>query len=225
MDPVPFPYAAVLFDVDGVIIDTTELHYAVWDAFARRHGHAPTADELLATNGRRAGETIRQWLGDALDDAAVASLTADREMLFHQRLVTDPVTAVRGVTTFVNRLEAAGVATAVVTSAIPANAELALARVGLAGRFGVVVTAADVTHGKPHPEPYLTAAARLGVAADRCLVVEDSIPGLQAGQAAGAACLALTTTVPRASLEAVRPTWIADDFTTLPAALAFGTPA
>jgi beta-phosphoglucomutase-like phosphatase (HAD superfamily) len=108
---------------------------------------------------------------------------------------------------------------AVATSAVPANAARALARVGLAGRFRVLVTAADVSHGKPHPEPYLTAARRLGVDAARCLVVEDSVSGLRAGHAAGATCLALATTFPRATLAAESPRWVAGDFTDLPGEL------
>src|SRR5205085_12443636 len=137
--------------------------------FARAHGYAPTQSELVATNGRRAAETIRNWLGATLTEAEVATLTAERETHFNRLLATEPVDAVAGVHDFIEALRARRVPIAVATSAVPANAELSLARVGLTGAFGAVVTAADVQHGKPNPQCYLTAAERLGVAADRCL--------------------------------------------------------
>jgi beta-phosphoglucomutase-like phosphatase (HAD superfamily) len=89
--PTHYPFAAVLFDLDGVLIDTTELHYRVWDEFARSRGFVPSQAQLLATNGRRADETIRDWLGGpALTDDQVTAITADRETYFNRLLATDP---------------------------------------------------------------------------------------------------------------------------------------
>src|SRR4051812_43673946 len=83
-----YPFAAVLFDLDGVLIDTTQLHYRVWDEFARSRGFVPTREQLLATNGRRADETIRLWLGASLSDHQIAAITSDREMYFNRLLET-----------------------------------------------------------------------------------------------------------------------------------------
>jgi HAD superfamily hydrolase (TIGR01509 family) len=210
-----FPFAAVLFDLDGVIADTTELHYKVWKEFAAQHNYTPTGEELLATNGRRAAETLRLWLGQSLDDQAVATLTTDRETLFNRMLATEPVPPVPGVGRFVQMLKAGRIPKAVVTSAVPANATLALERVELRDAFDVIITAADVVRGKPDPEPYLMAARRLSVAPNLCLVVEDSIPGIRAAKAAGSKCLALTTTFSREMLVVERPDWIARDFNAL----------
>jgi beta-phosphoglucomutase-like phosphatase (HAD superfamily) len=104
----------------------------------------------------------------------------------------------------------------VVTSAIPANAELALRRVGLQNAFNAIITAADVRQGKPHPEGYLKAAAALAAPIKNCIVIEDSVLGLRAGKSAGARLLALATTFPREALAAERPDWLADDFLNLP---------
>jgi beta-phosphoglucomutase-like phosphatase (HAD superfamily) len=134
-----YPFAAVLFDLDGVLVDTTELHYHVWDQFGRQHGYTPTRAELVATNGRRADENIRAWLGADLDEQTVTALVADREAEFNRLLGTEPMDAVPGAKVFVAALSAASVPMAVVTSAVPDNAELALARVGLSGVFAVVV--------------------------------------------------------------------------------------
>ncbi len=212
-----YPFAAVLFDLDGVVIDTTELHYRVWTEFARERGHTPTRAELLATNGRRADETIRAWLGSAeFDDQTLATLTAARETHFNRLLASEPISQVAGVKAFVAALIAARIPRAVATSAVPANARLSLARVGMEETFDAVITAADVRNGKPDPEPYLKAAAKLNVPATRCLVIEDSISGIKAAKAAGARCLALATTFPRDALAVERPDWLASDFRDLP---------
>jgi beta-phosphoglucomutase len=214
-----YPFSAVLFDLDGVVIDTTALHYRVWDEFARARKYAPTDAELLATNGRRAGETIRAWLGTSLDDSEVAALTAERETLFNRLLATEPVSAVAGVEAFVAGLTAAGIPRAVVTSAVPANAELSLKRVRMQGAFNAIITASDVQRGKPDPEGYLKAAATLRIPIAKCVVIEDSIPGLRAAKASGARCIALATTFPRESLAAEHPDWLVADFLSLPPGL------
>lgn len=213
------PYAAVLFDLDGVIVDTTELHYRVWDEFGRANGFSPTRADLLATNGRPASETIRQWLGCNMPAAKVAQLTAERESSFNSLLETAPVFIVAGAAAFVTALEKAAIPFAVATSAVRENAILALKRVGMENRFDVIVTANDVVRGKPDPEPYLRAAAALGIAPDQCIVIEDSVSGIRSAKAAGARCLALATTFPREFLFAEKPDWLATNFEDIPAEL------
>ncbi|WP_224367664.1 HAD family hydrolase [Hyalangium versicolor] len=215
-----YPFAAVLFDLDGVIIDTTELHYRVWEEFARAHGRVLYRDELQATNGRRAGEVMRAWFGEGLSDQEISALVQERETLFNRRLATEPVSEVPGVREFLEDLRRAGVPRAVGTSAVPMNAELALSRLGLQEMFDARVTAADVSRGKPDPEVYLKAASALGVAPTECLVVEDAVLGVRAARAAGARCVALTTTFPRDVLLQEAPQWLAEDFRTLPAPVA-----
>ncbi|MFB1479242.1 HAD family hydrolase [Corallococcus sp. RDP092CA] len=212
-------FGAVLFDLDGVVIDTTELHYRVWDEFARERGYVPTREQLLATNGRRAGETLRAWFGAELDDEQVAALTDDRERAFHRLLDHEPVSAVPGVGAYLMALKHAGVPWALGTSALARNAERALERVGLEHLFPVRVTSTDVTRGKPDPEVYLKAAAALGVSARVCVVFEDAVAGLRAARAAGAACVAVATSFPRDVLLRERPDWLVKDFRDLPRAL------
>ncbi|OJH41794.1 HAD family hydrolase [Cystobacter ferrugineus] len=216
----PYPFDAVLFDLDGVIIDTTELHYRVWDTFARSHGYIPSQAELLATNGRRADETLRSWFGERLGESELVTLIHERETLFNRQLATEPVSAIPGVGEFVSALRRAGIPYAVGTSAVPMNAELALSRLGLRELFDVRVTAADVTRGKPDPEVYLKAAAALGVPPTRCVVFEDAVLGLRAARAAGARCVALTTSFSRDVLLREEPEWIAEDFRSLPVPVA-----
>jgi HAD superfamily hydrolase (TIGR01509 family) len=214
-----YPFAAVLFDLDGVLIDTTELHYRVWDEFARSRGFVPTREQLLATNGRRANETVRLWLGSNLSDVQIAAITADREIYANRLLQKESVPIVAGAVEFVLALREAAVPIAVATSATPENTATSLAKAGLTGVFGAIVTAADVTNGKPDPEPYLKTTERLRVSASDCLVIEDSVSGIRAAKAAGTKCLALATTFPRESLAAESPDWLVGGFANLPSHL------
>jgi HAD superfamily hydrolase (TIGR01509 family) len=194
-------FEAVLFDLDGVIVDTTALNYRVWDEFAHQHGYTPTQADLIATNGQRANDNICHLLGLSPDDAQVAALSVERETFYRDLLAVEPLNVVAGVYGFIERLRAAGIPIAVATSAVPENAKLALTRVGLDGAFDLIVTAVDVRDGKPHPECYLKAADGLGVRPGRCVVVEDSIAGIIAGKASGARVLALATTFPPETLQ------------------------
>ncbi len=131
----PYPFSALLFDLDGVLIDTTALHYRVWDEFARSRGFVPTRDQLLATNGRRADETIRLWLGESLTDPQVAAITADRETYFNRLLAVEPVPGrPRRTQILVHSLRAANIPMAVATSAHPRKRK-ALPRPNRLGRI------------------------------------------------------------------------------------------
>jgi HAD superfamily hydrolase (TIGR01509 family) len=210
--------SAFLFDMDGVLIDTTELHQRLWTAFAREHDYAPTPAELAATNGRPAAETIAGWWG-ALDAPTVTRWREERESLFDGAIAGGQLAPIAGAPEFVAALTAAGVAKAVATSSGAASAELALSSVGLRTAFPVVVTAADVRRGKPDPECYLTAAERLGFAPDRCIVVEDSLHGIRAAKAAGMQCVALATSFAVDVLRHERPDWILPDLRHVPTEL------
>ena len=104
-----FPFDAVLFDLDGVIINTTPLHYRVWDVFARRRGYIPTQAELLATNGVRAAETMRLWFGAGLSDADIDALTAEQAAYINEVLDSESVDAIPGVHEYIASLVAANV--------------------------------------------------------------------------------------------------------------------
>ena len=214
---IPYPFAAVLFDLDGVIVDNTALHRQIWEEFLRRHGFEPTAADLRATDGRRAEEIIARYFSrDRLSPAQAAQLVEERETLYGERLVRGPVRPVAGVEGFLRGLARLRVPCVLATSAQPPNVERVLGKLGLRESFLAWVTAADVTHGKPAPEVYLKAAARAGVAPQRCLVIEDALAGVQAAKAAGAACLGLTTSVSATALAENGADWTASDFNGLP---------
>lgn len=169
---------AALFDMDGTLVDSTSTVELVWTEFARTRGLDP-AGILAEAHGVRAADTMRRFVAEPDVRDAVAALEA-REIA-----LVDSVVPIPGAKEYVTTLSDTGVPIAVVTSASP---DLARARL-LAAGFDipdVLVTAVDVTTGKPDPAGYLLAAERLGVPPARATVFEDAEAGVLAGRAAGA---------------------------------------
>jgi mannitol-1-/sugar-/sorbitol-6-phosphatase len=175
---------AVLFDLDGVLIDSFALHQRVWERWAVGHGLDPV-HVFEATFGRRPVDTIRDVAGHLAPEDELARLDAllDAE--------TDAVTLQPGA------LRAVQVASrgrwAIVTSTEQCRARTYLARLGCLTPE-VVIGGTDVALGKPAPDGYLAAAEQLGVAPSACLVVEDAPAGIEAAKRAGAAVVAVATT-------------------------------
>lgn len=176
---------AVLFDMDGTLVDSDAAVERAWERWAAEYAVDPAA-ALAIAHGSPADRTIRRLLPD-LDDDAVATAAARQLALQYDDL--SDVVATPGTHELLDTLARLGLPWAVVTSA---DARLARARLGAAGIVApVLVTVDDVRVGKPDPEGYLRAAALLDVPVARCLVVEDAEVGLRAGRAAGALTAAL----------------------------------
>jgi beta-phosphoglucomutase family hydrolase len=214
-----YPFQAVLFDMDGVVVDNMPLHRQIWREFAARHGVSCTESELRALDGRRAVDIIAALFGAGRPDDEVAAMSSEREALYHERLATAELHPVPGVIAYMRALGELGVPRVLATSAVPVNVEAVMKRLELASCFEAVVTAVDVRHGKPHPEIYLTAAGRVSAEPARCLVVEDALPGVAAAKASGATCLGLMTSEPEARLREAGADLVAPDFTRLPPTL------
>lgn len=175
---------ALLFDLDGVLVDSTACIERTWRRWAAEHALDASAVVRMA-HGRRAIETVR-LAAPRLDAAAEVAV-----LIAHEARETDGVLEVPGAAALLAALPPER--WAVVTSGVRAVAAHRLRHVGLPVP-PVMVCADEVTHGKPHPEGYLAAAARLGVAPARCLVVEDAPAGLEAARAAHMRALAVATT-------------------------------
>jgi len=175
---------AVLFDLDGVLIDSTACIARHWQQWAQRHG-VDVAAILHVAHGRRTIETM-QLVAPHLDVEAEASHFAAQEAVDTEGVFVNP-----GAGSLLNSL--ALDSWAIVTSG---SRDVAKARLNHAGLPipRVLITADDVIHGKPHPEPYLVAASRLGLEAEKCVVFEDSPAGLEAAHTAGMQAVALATT-------------------------------
>ena len=191
----------VLFDLDGVLVDSTPAVARVWAWWAREHGFDPE-EVVKKAHGRPSITTIRELLPDA-DHAA-----EDREVERREISDVEGVIPLPGAKELLQALPLEY--WAIVTSCTRALAHVRIAAAGLP-KPKHLVTATDVRHGKPHPEPYLKGAQILGIPADDCLVIEDAPAGIRAGKAAGARVLALRTTASDAELQQAGADWIADD--------------
>jgi len=188
--PAELSCEAVLFDLDGVLVDSTEVVERTWRRWATHHGLDP-AEVVRVAHGRRTIETVRLLAPHLAADDEVAALAAS------ESTETDGVYEVAGARELLASLPADR--WAIVTSGIRPVAELRIRHTGLPTPR-VLVTADQVRHGKPHPEGYLTAAERLGVDPTRCVVVEDTPPGIEAAHAGGMRVIAVASTYPAEAL-------------------------
>jgi len=193
--------SGLLFDLDGVLIDSTPAVTRVWTQWAVEHGFDP-AEVVRKAHGRPSIATIREFLPCA--DADAENEKVERAELDD----LDGVVPLPGAKALLTALPAG--CWNVVTSCTRALAEVRLRAAGLPVP-AIMITASDVTRGKPDPEPYLKGAARLGLPAMECVVVEDVPAGVQAGKAAGAQVVAFTTTFPAMELQQAGADWVVKD--------------
>lgn len=210
---------AVLFDMDGVLVDSTLGHVRAWERFLDEHRLDAPAEGVRSLFGRPASEAVAALLGAPIGSQAqrdaLAALDRHADAQFDAQgpgglLVPEAADVV-------DEVRRSGWRVAVGTSATRAGAQRGLGALWTA--FEAVVTAEDVARGKPAPEVYLTAADRLGVAPSACVVVEDAPVGVRAGKAAGMRVIGVTGTVPGERLLAVGADHVVDGLHEVPALL------
>jgi beta-phosphoglucomutase family hydrolase len=184
---------ALLFDMDGVLVDSNPLHCEAWIAYTRRHGLETTPAMVRRMNGRRNDQIVRGFFGDALPPAEVAAHGAAKEELY-RRIAAGRIEQmlVPGLRPFLERYR--GSPMAVASNAEPENVDFLLDRAGLRPYFRAVIDGHQVRHPKPHPEIYRRAAAMLEIAPRDCIVFEDSLTGIAAARAAGMRVIGIRTT-------------------------------
>ncbi|PYN05550.1 MAG: hypothetical protein DME02_19365 [Candidatus Rokuibacteriota bacterium] len=182
---------AVVFDMDGVLVDSGAHHRDAWVAMCRDCGVTPPPEFWRLTIGRPAEEAVALLVGDI--GRGEARRLAELKREHYARLARRGLVAVAGAGAFVQALVRARVPRAVATSASRRDLERVLDALGLSRHLDVTVTADDVRWGKPHPEIYLKAAEELGIDAAACVVFEDAIVGVQAARAAGMRVIGVTT--------------------------------
>ena len=185
---------AVIFDMDGVLVDSYHAHFKSWQRLAAEQGHSISEADFAAQFGRTNREIIVTYWGEGrYTDEELAALDDRKEEVFREILQAE-FPAMPGATALLESLERAGFGLAVGSSGPPENIDLVLSKMGVRRLFGAVVTARDVTRGKPDPQVFLIAAQRLGAAPQRCAVVEDAPAGVSAAIAAGMASIGLAST-------------------------------
>jgi beta-phosphoglucomutase len=185
---------AVIFDMDGVLLDSGVHHRDAWRLLLADLGVTPAPEFWRRTIGRPAEEAVALLLDRPLARAEATDL-ARRKREHYARLAARGVLPVAGAPGFVAALARHGVPRAVASSATREDVESLLTEIGLRAHFDTVVTAEDVRQGKPSPEVFLRAAAGLGQSPGACLVFEDSIVGIHAARAAGMRVIGLATTL------------------------------
>jgi len=186
------PRVAVIWDLDGVLVDSASLHLAAWQAMAKEHGLAFTEQDFYSTFGLRSPEIIRRVLGD-FPQQQVEAMTRRKEHLFRALVKDGYLHPLPGACSAVNALAAKNVRQAVATSAPRRNLVMVLDYVNLSGCFQALVSGEDVSAGKPDPEVFLKAARHLGISSEKCVVIEDAPDGVLAAKRAGMRALAVTS--------------------------------
>lgn len=186
---------AVIFDVDGVLVDSYHAHLESWQATAREHEVPFTREDFARTFGRTSRDIIRLlWPnGETLSDEAIRIID-DRKEALYREIVVQAFPAMDGAGELIRGLHQAGFRIAAGSSGPPENVQLAVERLGMAHAFGALVTGMDVTRGKPDPQVFLLAAERLGTPPARCVVVEDAPAGVEAAHRAGMKCVGVIST-------------------------------
>jgi beta-phosphoglucomutase len=199
MRPPTPPRIGVIFDMDGVLVDSATAHRRAWQALGAEVG-VPFPDELFArTFGQRNASIIPLWLG-TVEAERFATLDARKEALYRDLVRDGAVRVYADVIGVCERLRAAGAGLAIASSGPRANVDLLVEVIGLRDFLQATVAAEDVARGKPDPDAFLRAADRLGVEAAHCAVLEDSTHGIEAAKRAGMLAVAVLTSTPRQQL-------------------------
>ena len=190
----------VIFDWDGVVVDSARLHVESWQQLAGEEGYPSPDVPGLGGLGLKNEIVIGKLLGWTQDPEEIKRLMRRKEILFRERLARGGIEAIPGVVDFLQQLKATGIPAVIGSSAPRANVEACIAALQLDGLFIGAITAEDVTHGKPDPEVFLKCAALLGRAPKECAVFEDAPAGVAAARAAGMAVMGVLSTRPREQL-------------------------
>jgi beta-phosphoglucomutase len=197
----------VLFDMDGVLVDSGAAHHESWRVLARRHGRDISDAEFRSAFGCTSREIIRLLWGAGLSDAEVQRRDTEKESAYRD-LIRGHVPLMRSCRETLAELQKAGLQLAVATSGPPENLELVLREADLAAYFAATVNGRDIARGKPAPDCFLLAARRLGLPPAACVVIEDAPVGIEAGRAAGMPVIALVGTYPPERLLAAGATCV-----------------
>ena len=181
---------AVIWDVDGTLVDTAELHYQAWQVLAREIDKPFTRADFVGTFGWRNPEIIPKLWG-IHDDAEVAAL-GDRKERYYREEAKKGLNLLPGVRELVEVLTKSGFRQAIGSSAPRNNIELILEMTQVAGHVQAIVSMEDTQRGKPDPQVFVLAAQRLGIDPARCVVIEDAPVGVMAAKAGGMRCVAVT---------------------------------
>lgn len=182
----------VLWDMDGVLVDTGEAHFQAWSQTLAERGIPFTLEQFQTTFGMNNDGILRLLLGPELEPELITEIGERKERLFRQA-IKGKASLLPGVGEWLGRLKARGIKQAIASSAPPANIDALVEELDLWSYFDAIVSGTGMP-GKPNPDVFLEAARQIGVTPEQCVVIEDAVPGVQAARNAGMRCIAVTTT-------------------------------
>lgn len=188
------PIKAILWDMDGVIVDTFDGHYRAWKQLFTEMGCPFTLEDFRRTFGMNNRLIFRTLLGYELEEETFQRLSERKEVCFREG-IRGSAQLLPGVAGWLERFRQMGLSQAVASSAPQANIDALLDELGVRGYFQAEAAGAELK-GKPDPAVFLLAAQLLGVHPAECLVIEDSVAGVEAARRAGMRCVAVCTTNP-----------------------------
>ena len=192
MDALDTPCLAI-FDHDGVLVDSFDLHLESWRELGRRTG-LPFTDEFIhRTFGMTNPSIFRALPGEKIDSESIQRYADLKEECYREE-ARHRLTLMNGVRDLLDRLTESGTRLAIGSSGPRANLELTVATCGLSGRFASIASLEDIQRGKPDPEVFLVAARKAGVQPELAIVFEDALVGIQAAKAAGMLAIGVGTT-------------------------------
>ena len=202
---MPGVLKAAIFDWDGVVVDSSSAHKESWERLAAKRGLSLPENHFARSFGRKNQTIIPEIYQWATDPEEVEELGAAKEDLYREILRESGLDPLPGAIDLFKSLKKAGVPMAVGTSTPRKNVETVIGMIGAEGFFDAVISAEDVSRGKPDPEVFLKAAQALGVQPGDCVVFEDAVYGIEAALAGGMKAVALTTTHSRDVFRDTRP--------------------
>lgn len=181
----------VLWDMDGTLADTEEVHFRVWNATLAEYGLVYDHATFLADFGRNNREILTDMLGAEATPERIAEISQRKESMFRRLLPAHNVPLMPGVADWLERFHKAGVRQVVSSSGTMANISALVTKLDVGDYFMALMSGYRLPRGKPHPALFLNSAAAVGATAAECLVIEDSMAGVEAARRAGMACLAV----------------------------------
>ena len=176
---------AVLWDLDGTLVDSEEYHWRAWKETMDRAGVGLTRQDFLASFGQRNDAILAKWLGEKAAPGEIEQIGNDKEERYRELVRQEGLLPLPGAAEWVERLHHEGWRQAIASSAPRSNVETVLDALRMRPWFQAAVSAEDVREGKPAPDVFLAAAARLGAEPHGCVVVEDARAGVEAARRAG----------------------------------------
>ncbi len=186
---------AVIFDMDGVLVDSYRAHFESWLLLGKEFGRTQTEAEFASLFGRTSRDIIQTLWGPDLSEERIRQMDERKEALYRASL-EENFPGMDGAVELIDALRQAGFLLAVGSSGPPENVETCLRGLGRKDSFSAVVNGLEVTRGKPDPQVFLMAAQRLGFDPEACAVIEDAPAGIEAALTAGMTAIALTGTAP-----------------------------